>query len=151
MWIGRDEHTVLWRYQALLGNCVKYWWQCRLYPPPPTHPTLSRSDQEMSSIVSSVLDPDSYVFGPHGSGSVSTMYGSWSFYHQAKIVRKTSVADPDPGSGAFLTPGSGIRNRIFPDPGSQIHIFESLVTIFWVKSSIILWKLAQIFSSPLQN
>jgi len=30
-----------------------------------------------------------------------------------------SVADPDPGSGAFLTPGSGIRNRFFPDPGSQ--------------------------------
>jgi hypothetical protein len=22
------------------------------------------------------------------------------------------------GSGAFLTPGSGIRNRFFPDPGS---------------------------------
>jgi hypothetical protein len=36
----------------------------------------------------------------------------------------------DPGSGAFLTPGSGIRNRFFPDPGSQTHIFESLVTIF---------------------
>ncbi len=32
------------------------------------------------------------------------------------------------------------------DSGSQTHIFfESLVTIFWVKSSIILWKLAQIF------
>jgi hypothetical protein len=53
----------------------------------------------------------------------------------------TSVADPDLGSGAFLTPGSGIRNRFFPDlgsrisdPGSQTHIFESLVTIFWVKS-----------------
>jgi hypothetical protein len=30
------------------------------------------------------------------------------------------VADPDPGSGAFLTPGSGIRNRFFPDPGSRI-------------------------------
>jgi hypothetical protein len=31
-----------------------------------------------------------------------------------------SVADPDPGSGAFLTPGSGsvIRNRFVPDPGS---------------------------------
>ncbi len=31
-----------------------------------------------------------------------------------------SVADPDPGSGAFLTPGSGIRNRFFriPDPKS---------------------------------
>ncbi len=37
-----------------------------------------------------------------------------------------SVADPDPGSGAFLI------------PGPQTHIFESLVTIFWVKSSIIL-------------
>ncbi len=32
----------------------------------------------------------------------------------------TSVADPDPGSGAFLTTGSGIRNRIIPDPGSRI-------------------------------
>ncbi len=34
----------------------------------------------------------------------------------------TSVAVPDPGSGAFLTPGpgSGIRNRFFPDPGSRI-------------------------------
>ncbi len=30
------------------------------------------------------------------------------------------------------------------DPGSQTHIFESLVTNFWVKSSLILWKLAQI-------
>jgi len=32
----------------------------------------------------------------------------------------TIVADPDPGSGAFLTPGSGIRNKFFPDPGSRI-------------------------------
>jgi hypothetical protein len=37
----------------------------------------------------------------------------------------SSVADPDPGSGAFLTPGSGIRNRIFSysrisDRGSRI-------------------------------
>jgi hypothetical protein len=31
-----------------------------------------------------------------------------------------SVADPDPGSGAFLTPGSGIRNRFIPDLGSRI-------------------------------
>ncbi len=44
-----------------------------------------------------------------------------------------SVADP--GAGAFLTPGSGIRNRFFPDPGSQTHIFESLITIFLVKTS----------------
>ena len=61
--------------------------------------------------------------------------------------RYTNVADPDPGSGAFVTPGSGIRNRFFPDPGSRIPdlgsripnpYFESLVTNFWVKSPIIL-------------
>ncbi len=56
-----------------------------------------------------------------------------------------SVADPDPESGAFLNPGSGIGFFRIPDlgswisdPGSQTHIFESLVTIFWVKISIIL-------------
>jgi hypothetical protein len=32
-----------------------------------------------------------------------------------------SVADP--GSGAFFVLGSGIRNRFFPEPGSQAHIF----------------------------
>jgi hypothetical protein len=57
----------------------------------------------------------------------------------------TSVADPDPGSGAFLTPGTGIRDRFFPDPGSLTHILESFVTIFWVKSSIIFFKLAKFF------
>jgi hypothetical protein len=44
------------------------------------------------------------------------------------MVVLTSVADLDPGSGAFLTPGSVIRNRFFPDPGSQTRIFESLLT-----------------------
>jgi hypothetical protein len=39
-------------------------------------------------------------------------------------MKKYSVADTDPGFGAFLTPGSGIRNRFFSDPGSQPHIFE---------------------------
>ena len=35
--------------------------------------------------------PDPRVFGPPGSGSISQRYGSGSrsFYHQAKIVRKT--------------------------------------------------------------
>jgi hypothetical protein len=60
----------------------------------------------------------------------------------------------DPGSGIrdwglidpwIRDPGSRIRNRFIPDPGSRIpdpgsqtHIFEGLVTTFWVKSSIIL-------------
>jgi hypothetical protein len=79
-----------------------------------------------------------------GSGSISLTNGfgcgserpkniwilrNTSFYYS--ILLWASVADP--GYGAFLTPGSGIRNRFFPDPGSQSHIFESLVTIFWAK------------------
>jgi hypothetical protein len=31
-----------------------------------------------------------------------------------------SVADPDPGSGAFLTPGSGIRIRDGKNPDPEI-------------------------------
>ncbi len=40
-----------------------------------------------------VTPSDPYVFGPPGSGSesVSQRYGSGSFYHQAKIVRKTLI------------------------------------------------------------
>ncbi len=40
-----------------------------------------------------------------------------------------------------------ILNMFFPDSGSRIPnpYIESLMTIFWVKSSIILCKLAQIF------
>jgi hypothetical protein len=38
-------------------------------------------------------------------------------------MSECSVADPNPGSGAFLTPGSGIPE----------HISESLETIFRVK------------------
>jgi hypothetical protein len=54
-------------------------------------------------------------------------------------VLRIRIRDPVP-----LTPGSWIRNRFFPDPGSQTHIFESLMTIFRIESFIILCKLAQI-------
>jgi hypothetical protein len=40
-------------------------------------------------------------------------------------VVSISVADPDPGSGAFLNPGSGIRNG---QPGSY---FRELRNIFF--------------------
>ncbi len=55
----------------------------------------------------------------------------------------------DPGSGALLTldPGSGIRNRFFPDPRSSIpnpYIWEHSEN-FLGKNLKILWKLAQIF------
>jgi hypothetical protein len=36
-------------------------------------------------------NPDPYVYGPPGSGSISHRYGSGFFYHQAKIVRKTLI------------------------------------------------------------
>jgi len=36
-------------------------------------------------------NPDPYVFGPPWSGSISQRYGSGSFYHQEKIVRKTLI------------------------------------------------------------
>ncbi len=38
-------------------------------------------------------------------------------------ILKTSVADPDPGSGigCFFTPGSGIQNRFFPEYGVSYY------------------------------
>jgi hypothetical protein len=47
---------------------------------------------------------------------------------------------PDPGSDAFLTPGSRIGFSRISDPGSQTYMFESIVTCLWLKS-----QLAQIF------
>jgi hypothetical protein len=50
--------------------------------------------QLFSSVADSNLDPsDPYVFRlpGSGSGSISQRYGSGSFYHQAKIVRKTLI------------------------------------------------------------
>ncbi len=59
---------------------------------------------------------------------------------ETRSIEGYSVGDPDPGpgSGAFLTPGSGIGFFRIPNLGFQTHIFESLLTIFWVRSSIIL-------------
>jgi hypothetical protein len=54
---------------------------------------------------------------------------------------KSSVADPEPGSGAFYTPEEvGIRDRFSPDLGSQTQIDN-----FWVKSTIFLRISARIF------
>jgi hypothetical protein len=70
-----------------------------------------------------------------------------NIYVRAKafVVLVGSVAVPDPGSGIrclfdpwIRDPGSGIGFFRISDPGSQNHIFESLVTIFCIKSSIIL-------------
>ncbi len=62
----------------------------------------------------------------------------------------TSVADP--GSGVFLTPRYGIRDpgRVFSDLGSPIHISESLVTIFYVKSTQFFVNWLKLFCTPVQ-
>ena len=53
-----------------------------------------------------------------------------------RTLKNTTVADP--GSGAFLTPGSGMEKKN-PDPGSGMsildHFSESLETVFRVKNS----------------
>ncbi len=41
-------------------------------------------------------------------------------FRQNVFERKFLNSVADPGSGAFLTPGSGIRNRFFSDLGSRI-------------------------------
>jgi hypothetical protein len=52
------------------------------------------SGKEKTAFCACVAEPkDPYVFGPPGAGSVSQSYGSGSgsFYHQAKIARKTLI------------------------------------------------------------
>ncbi len=60
----------------------------------PSHRQLQWNAGEKVFVQISVPDPDPpnpQVFGPPRSGSISQRYGSGSFYHQAKIVRKTLI------------------------------------------------------------
>jgi hypothetical protein len=58
-------------------------------------------------------------------------------HKKSSVHKKCGVADPDPISDAFLTPGSGIwmGKKLGSGSGMNIlyHIFESLETIFWLK------------------
>jgi hypothetical protein len=53
------------------------------------------------------------------------------------LLVKTSIADPDLGSGAFFTPGSGIRDGYESGSGSEIRdeqpgsYFRELRNNFW--------------------
>ncbi len=76
---------------------------------------------------------------PVSRGCVLTMSGfaadeiTHCIRNRLADFRLFSVTDPDAGSGAFLT----------LDPGSRTHIFNTLMTNFWVKSTIILSVLAK--------
>jgi hypothetical protein len=96
-----------------------------------------------------VADPDPYVFGPPGSGSVSHRYGSGSFsllFGQLTLI-STSVADPDPyvfgpsgsvnhrnGSGSFYNQAKIVfffqakivRKTLIPTVLSFLYDFLSL-------------------------
>ena len=56
-----------------------------------------------------------------------------------------SVADSDPGSVAFLTPGSGIGFFRIPDLGSQDHICKSFFDNFFGKKFYNSLKIGQNF------
>ncbi len=53
-----------------------------------------------------------------------------------RYLIRNSVADPDPGHGAFFTPGSGMGKKLISGSGMNIpdHISESLETISLVKN-----------------
>jgi hypothetical protein len=65
-----------------------------------------------------------------------TWVGAFNSCNSSLIIR-IAVSVAVPRSGALLTPGFRIS-----DPGYQTHIFESVVTIFGVKITIILGELA---------
>jgi hypothetical protein len=86
----------------------------------------------------------SLTYGVEDPGGLSRI---WNFFLSRTPGSQTvlRIRILDPGSGAFLTPGSGIRDPewVFSgsrisDLGSQDHILKSFLTIFLVKSSIIL-------------
>jgi hypothetical protein len=53
----------------------------------------------------------------------------------ATLAEPCICSVPYPGSGAFVTPGSGMGKKLGSRFGmnNQDHIFESLETYFWVK------------------
>jgi hypothetical protein len=63
------------------------------------------------------------------------------------FLDQTSVADPDPGSGAFLTPGSGMGFFRIPDLGSRIPrpYFEEFFDNFFGKKFYNSLKIGPIF------
>ncbi len=69
-----------------------------------------------------IPDPDPHVFGPPGSGTISQRYGSGSgsFYHHAKIVRKTLIPTISFTFFDCFIGMLGFFSFLDPDPPSQI-------------------------------
>ncbi len=90
---------------------------------------------------------DPYVFGPPGSGSISQRYGSRSrsFYHQAKIARKTLI----PTVWWLLFDFLSLKNDVnVPAKSNKQKKFKKKIS-FWLVSWRSMRKLAG--SDPHQN
>jgi hypothetical protein len=92
-----------------------------------------------NNILSLVLNVDNFVFrcisiyGPNNNDNTFFFNLDSELQPVLRIRATTSVADPDPGSGAFLPQGSRIRDEFFLDPGSRIPYPRSL---YYVGSGI---------------
>jgi hypothetical protein len=75
-------------------------------------------------------DPIRYPDANSKLGLLGHKIGSKSYGYGTMIT--SSVADPDPGSGVFLTPGSGMGKKSRSGSGMNIPNYnsESLETIF---------------------
>jgi hypothetical protein len=69
-------------------------------------------------------------------------YFKWGYkpvylIYKVLFLQKTGVVDPDPGPGAFLTPGSGMEKNQNPEFGMNIpdYFSESLETAFRAKNT----------------
>ncbi len=63
--------------------------------------------------------------------------------HLRNTYGTVSVVDPDPGSGAFLTPGSGMGKKSRSGSGMNIHYNSE--TFFWLKILTFLMRIWNLF------
>ncbi len=83
-----------------------------------------------------------FLGSPHWSGSKALLLTCRSVPLKTPLITilmkisMASVADPDPGSGAFLTPRSGMGKKSRSGSGMNIPdlVSQSWETIFWVKN-----------------
>ncbi len=86
----------------------------------------------------SVPDPEPYGFGPSGSGS--QRYRSWSFHHQAKLLRKTFISIvlwlPGSISGFYAVPSNWYE---------KASIYKQIRGFCRIKTTIITISLSRFF------
>jgi hypothetical protein len=94
--------------------------------------TASLTDKLTQNFTTSVADSnpkESENLAGSESEKKSRHYFKINYVKNYRSNTESSVADPDPGSGAFLPPGSEIRIRdeFFPDPGSFLVMTKTLL------------------------